>query len=174
MEENMRPTTASDDNVFDFQALLHPGTVFEHPRDVVTHPSLSLAEKRANVLKLYRVLRKTGKTQPNQVVFYDPGVGTLARPDPWTKLKQDAVAVLGLATGYGLDDNVLAAYGFLVSTRKVTKSISSASVVGRTPCGFSLVLCTGSVCCRPIREISRAQHLPPISRSDRRPRPFWR
>jgi hypothetical protein len=43
----MRPTTASDDNVFDFQALLHPGTVFEHPKDVVTHPSLTLAEKRA-------------------------------------------------------------------------------------------------------------------------------
>ena len=31
----MRPTTAINDNVFDFQALLHPGTVFEHPKDVV-------------------------------------------------------------------------------------------------------------------------------------------
>lgn len=43
----MRPTTVTNDNVFDFQALLHPGTVFEHPKDVVAHPSLSLAEKRA-------------------------------------------------------------------------------------------------------------------------------
>ena len=43
----MRPTTALDDNVFDFNALLHPGTRFEHPRDVVAHPSLSLAKKRA-------------------------------------------------------------------------------------------------------------------------------
>jgi hypothetical protein len=43
----MRPTTALDDNVFDFNALLHPGTKFEHPRDVVSHPSLSLAEKRS-------------------------------------------------------------------------------------------------------------------------------
>jgi len=42
----MRPTTAPD-NFFDFQALLHPGTVFEHPMDVVTHPSLALGEKRA-------------------------------------------------------------------------------------------------------------------------------
>jgi uncharacterized protein (DUF2235 family) len=41
--------------------------------------------------------------------------GNAARPDPWTKLRQNAVAVLGLATGYGLDDNVLAAYEFLVS-----------------------------------------------------------
>lgn len=74
-----------------------------------------ISENISNVLKLYRVLRKTGKTQPDQVVFYDPGVGTLARPDPWTKLKQDAVAVLGLVTGYGLDDNVLAAYEFLIN-----------------------------------------------------------
>ena len=43
----MRPTTAFDDNVFDFNALLHPGTKFEHPRDVVSHPGLTLAEKRA-------------------------------------------------------------------------------------------------------------------------------
>jgi len=42
----MRPTTA-DDNVFDFNALLHPGTVFEHPRDVVRHEGLTLSEKRA-------------------------------------------------------------------------------------------------------------------------------
>jgi hypothetical protein len=42
----MRPTTA-DDNVFDFNALLHPGTVFAHPQDVVASASLSLSEKRA-------------------------------------------------------------------------------------------------------------------------------
>ncbi len=43
----MRPTTALDDNVFDFDYLLHPGTKFEHPRDVVSHAGLTLAEKRA-------------------------------------------------------------------------------------------------------------------------------
>ena len=43
----MRPTTACDDNVFDFNALLHPGTVFDHPNEVVANPRLSLAEKRA-------------------------------------------------------------------------------------------------------------------------------
>jgi len=42
----MRPTTA-DDNVFDFTALLHPGTAFEHPKDVVNHCALTTAEKRA-------------------------------------------------------------------------------------------------------------------------------
>ena len=43
----MRPATALDDNVFDFDYLLHPGTKFEHPRDVVFHSGLTLAEKRA-------------------------------------------------------------------------------------------------------------------------------
>jgi uncharacterized protein (DUF2235 family) len=74
-----------------------------------------ISENISNVLKLYRALRKTGKTEPQQVVFYDPGVGTLARPNPWIKFKQDAVTVLGLATGYGLDDGVLRAYTFLIN-----------------------------------------------------------
>ena len=42
----MRPTTAFD-NVFDINALLHPGSIFNHPREVAAHPSLSMAEKRA-------------------------------------------------------------------------------------------------------------------------------
>jgi hypothetical protein len=46
MEALMR-TTPAHDNVFDFNALLHPGTIFEHPRDVVADPTLSLSEKRA-------------------------------------------------------------------------------------------------------------------------------
>jgi uncharacterized protein (DUF2235 family) len=74
-----------------------------------------ISENISNVLKLYRCLRKTPKTTPHQVAFYDPGVGTLVQPDPWRKAWQDTVAVFGLATGYGLDDNVLAAYEFLVS-----------------------------------------------------------
>ena len=40
-------TTPTHDNVFDLNALLHPGTVFSHPREVVADPNLSLAEKRA-------------------------------------------------------------------------------------------------------------------------------
>ncbi|KRQ94261.1 hypothetical protein CQ12_17945 [Bradyrhizobium jicamae] len=74
-----------------------------------------ISENISNVLKLYRCLRKTEKTEPRQLVFYDPGVGTLERPDPWHKLKQDFNAILGLATGYGLDNNVLSAYRFLVT-----------------------------------------------------------
>jgi hypothetical protein len=47
MEAAMRPTTAKHDNVFNLEALIHPGTMFGHPRDVVSHPDLDLAEKRA-------------------------------------------------------------------------------------------------------------------------------
>ena len=43
----MRPTIASDDNVFDFKTLLHPGIVFEHLEDVVAHLPLTLADRRA-------------------------------------------------------------------------------------------------------------------------------
>ena len=43
----MRPTTAYDDNVFDINTLLHPGTVFDHPKVVLADPALSVAEKRA-------------------------------------------------------------------------------------------------------------------------------
>ena len=43
----MRPTTALADNVINLNAILHPGTAFDHPRDVIAHPGLSLAEKRA-------------------------------------------------------------------------------------------------------------------------------
>jgi hypothetical protein len=39
----MRPTTA-DHDVFDFNALLHPATRFEHPKDVVRHTGLTTAE----------------------------------------------------------------------------------------------------------------------------------
>jgi hypothetical protein len=38
----MRPTTA-----FDIDALLNPGTVFDHPKDVLAHPDLSITDKRA-------------------------------------------------------------------------------------------------------------------------------
>ena len=98
-----------------------------------------ISENISNVLKLYRTLRKTENTTPHQRVFYDPGVGTLARPNPWKKLVQDANAVFGLATGYGLDDNVLNSYEFIVDNYEDGDAIylfgfsrgSDAGVLGR-------------------------------------------
>lgn len=67
--------------------------------------------KLSNVLKLYRVLQK----RDDQLVYYSPGVGTVGDFDEWQKFKQGVKEVLGLATGYGLDENVLDAYRFLCS-----------------------------------------------------------
>jgi hypothetical protein len=36
-----------DENVYDLNAILHPGSVFDHPRDVLADPTLSRAEKKA-------------------------------------------------------------------------------------------------------------------------------
>ncbi len=35
------------DNVIDLNAILHPGTVYGHPRDVIADRTLSIGEKRA-------------------------------------------------------------------------------------------------------------------------------
>jgi hypothetical protein len=36
-----------DENVYDLNAILHPGSIFDHPRDVLADSTLSRAEKRA-------------------------------------------------------------------------------------------------------------------------------
>ena len=64
----------------------------------------------SNVLKLFRVLEKNER----QLVYYSPGVGTVADYEPWQVVKLRVREFLGLATGYGLDDKVLQSYQFLV------------------------------------------------------------
>jgi uncharacterized protein (DUF2235 family) len=66
-------------------------------------------DRLSNVLKFYRVLQKTD----GQIVYYSPGVGTVGDFDEWQVLKQHVKEFLGLAMGYGLDENVLDAYRFL-------------------------------------------------------------
>jgi hypothetical protein len=38
---------AIDDNVYDLNAILHPGSVYDHPRDVLADEELTVAEKRS-------------------------------------------------------------------------------------------------------------------------------
>ena len=68
-----------------------------------------IGETISNVLKLYRILTKA----KDQRVYYNPGVGTIGLQNAWQRFKQRVAAVFGLATGYGLDDDVLGAYRFL-------------------------------------------------------------
>lgn len=69
-----------------------------------------LGRNLSNVLKLYRIAEKGER----QLCFYNPGVGTISRINPWRRFQQKASGILGLATGYGLDETVLSAYRFLV------------------------------------------------------------
>lgn len=69
-----------------------------------------LGRNLSNVLKLFRIAEKGER----QLCFYNPGVGTIARESPWHRLRQKFTGVIGLALGYGLDDNVLSGYRFLV------------------------------------------------------------
>lgn len=69
-----------------------------------------LGRNLSNVLKLFRMCEKSAQ----QKCYYNPGVGTIGRINPWRRWRQRAASVLGLATGYGLDSNVLGAYRFLV------------------------------------------------------------
>lgn len=68
----------------------------------------------SNVLKLFRIARK----DEAQRIFYDAGVGTIGNENAWQRFKQDTKAVFELATGAGLDDNILDAYRFLVQNWK--------------------------------------------------------
>lgn len=66
----------------------------------------------SHVLKLYRIAVK----DEDQLVFYHPGVGTIGLQRSWGRMLQSVKQVLGLATGWGLDDNMLEAYNFLCHT----------------------------------------------------------
>jgi hypothetical protein len=39
--------TDHGENIIDLNAILHPGSVYDHPRDVVADPTISTGEKRA-------------------------------------------------------------------------------------------------------------------------------
>ena len=72
--------------------------------------SNEISEKRTNILRLHGCLRKND----DQVVFYDPGVGTFGGANDWLSWTRKAKEVWGLLTGWGLDQNVKQAYRFLV------------------------------------------------------------
>lgn len=65
---------------------------------------------RTNILRLYGVLEKTEQ----QLVYYDPGVGTLGDEGSYSRFKRKLKEIWGLLTGSGLDKNVVEAYQFLV------------------------------------------------------------
>lgn len=72
--------------------------------------SNEISADRTNILRLYGTLEKSA----GQLVYYDPGVGTIGAANAWLRFWRKAVEIWGLATGWGLDQNVKEAYKFLV------------------------------------------------------------
>ena len=72
--------------------------------------SNEISENRSNVLRLYGTLKKDA----DQIVLYDPGVGTFGAANAVSYYYRKAVEIWGLATGWGLDQNVKETYKFLV------------------------------------------------------------
>lgn len=74
--------------------------------------SNEVKDNLTNVVKLYRCAERG----ENQRVFYHPGIGTVPLTTDWSPAVQSAFAAFGLATGWGLDANILAAYRYLIET----------------------------------------------------------
>lgn len=72
--------------------------------------SNEISKNRSNILRLYGALDKSA----DQLVYYDPGVGTFAAEGAWSSIRRKASEIWGMATGYGIDANVKEAYRFLV------------------------------------------------------------
>ncbi|KGF68852.1 hypothetical protein LL06_14105 [Hoeflea sp. BAL378] len=85
------------------------------PRNIVIlldGTSNQISGDRTNVLRLYGSLERSKR----QLVFYQPGVGTFGLSGWWQRWTSKLRIVLGLATGAGIEDNVMEAYRFLVDT----------------------------------------------------------
>ncbi|MBC7800820.1 MAG: DUF2235 domain-containing protein [Gemmatimonadaceae bacterium] len=70
------------------------------------------AADRTNVVKLCSVLRNG----PGQVVYYQPGLGTMEPPGALSGVSGAVTKLLGRAVGYGLEADVRNAYVFLMET----------------------------------------------------------
>ncbi len=72
--------------------------------------SNEIAADRTNILRLFGTLKRSHE----QIVYYDPGIGTFGAANAWSRFHRKAYEIWGLATGWGLDQNVKEAYRFLV------------------------------------------------------------
>lgn len=72
--------------------------------------SNQISGDRTNPLRLYGCLERSER----QLVYYDPGVGTMGVKQDSSWWASRIYEIWGLATGLGLDQNVLDAYCFLV------------------------------------------------------------
>lgn len=74
----------------------------------------SPVKDRTNVMRLWLILTR----DPGQIVYYDPGVGTLGSPGLATGVGRRLSRIIDMATGKSVRQNVLEAYEFLMDTYK--------------------------------------------------------
>ncbi len=68
-------------------------------------------DDNSNVVKLFSVLEKNTE---RQLVYYDPGVGTPSTYDSFNPITRKLKYAFGAAFGYGLSENIIEAYKFLM------------------------------------------------------------
>jgi hypothetical protein len=99
------------DNIIDLNAILHPGSVYDHPRHVVADPTLSIGQKRA-ILASWASDAAAVVSNPalrevpgsHHVVTIDEVLDALSSLDLWPKgppggkpARQKSTARVGLA-----------------------------------------------------------------------------
>jgi uncharacterized protein (DUF2235 family) len=95
-------------------------------------------DANSNVIKMYSAIQLR---EGNQVSYYHPGLGTRGAPNALTKLAKWWTKVLGLAFGYGLADNLAAAYSFLMNEYRTGDRVfifgfSRGAYTARALCGM--------------------------------------
>jgi hypothetical protein len=99
------------DNIIDLNEILHPGSIYDHPRDVVADPRRSIVEKRA-ILASWASDAAAVASNPalrelpgsHRQVTIDEVLEALSSLDPWPKgppggkpARRKSVARVGLA-----------------------------------------------------------------------------
>lgn len=72
--------------------------------------SNEISSNRTNILRLFGCLEKSA----DQVVYYSPGVGTFGAANALSYHWRKLVEIVGMATGWGIDQNVKDAYRFVL------------------------------------------------------------
>src|ERR1039457_587110 len=78
------------------------------------------AQDRTNVIKLYSALVQDTK---DQVAYYHPGIGTMEPFGALSPITRAFTRVLGMAVGYGLENDIRDAYVFLMQTYQPGDSV---------------------------------------------------
>jgi len=78
------------------------------------------AQDRTNVIKLYSTLIQDS---PSQVTYYHPGIGTMEPFGSLSPLTRKFTRILGMAVGYGLENDLRDAYVFLMQSYEPGDSI---------------------------------------------------